>query len=41
MSSLNTWVDHVAKSQREGVERVQRGEKDEGEGGLVKKKINP
>lgn len=41
MSSLNRWVDHVAKSQREGIERVQRGEKD-GRGGWVgKKKINP
>lgn len=38
MSSLNRWVDHVAKSQREGIERVQRGEKD-GRGGWAGKLI--
>ena len=32
-------VDHVAKSQREGIERVQRGEKD-GRGGWAGKKEN-
>ena len=37
MSSLNRWVDHVAKSQREGIERIQRGEKD-GRGGWAGKK---